>query len=103
MSCGRSWVSAVGVWSPGRWVLGGLIRNLWSFGGQSNRPSVNTFLLQPFVNFNFDGGWYETVIYDRARLPVGRRHLVMTASELEASLAQWVERWPPSLQGRFRL
>ena len=39
----------------------------------------------------------------RARLPVGRRHLVMTASELEASLEAWVERWPPSLQGRFRL
>ena len=39
----------------------------------------------------------------RARLPVGRRHLVMTASELETSLEAWVERWPPSLQGRFRL
>lgn len=52
--------SAVGVWSPGKWVLGGLIRNLWSFAGESGRRSVNTFLLQPFINFNFDAGWYAT-------------------------------------------
>lgn len=39
----------------------------------------------------------------RARLPVDRRHIVMDSLQLEASVAAWRERWPPSLQGRFRL
>ena len=39
----------------------------------------------------------------RARLPAERQHIVMEPAELEASVAAWFERWPPSLQGRFRL
>ena len=40
------------------WVNGVLVRNLWSFAGDSERPKVNLFVLQPFVNYNFSGGWY---------------------------------------------
>jgi hypothetical protein len=40
------------------WVNGVLVRNLWSFAGDSDRPKVNLFVLQPFVNYNFSGGWY---------------------------------------------
>jgi hypothetical protein len=40
------------------WVNGVLVRNLWSFAGDSERPNVNLFVLQPFVNYNFPGGWY---------------------------------------------
>ena len=39
----------------------------------------------------------------RARFPAVRRHLVMDEDTLEHSIAAWEERWPLSLQGRFRL
>jgi hypothetical protein len=41
-------------------VAGALANNVWSFGGTS-RPGDNryeTFLAQPFFNYNFDKGWY---------------------------------------------
>ena len=28
--------------------------------GDDDRPDVNQFLFQPFVNYNLDGGWYLT-------------------------------------------
>jgi len=37
----------------GPWVVGGLVSNIWSFEG-----SVNSFLVQPFVNYNLANGWY---------------------------------------------
>jgi hypothetical protein len=43
---------------PGPWVLGVLANNIWSFAGDSNRPDVNQFLLQYFINYNFQRGWY---------------------------------------------
>jgi hypothetical protein len=43
---------------PGHWTLGVLANNVWSYGGQSNRPTVNQFLLQYFINYNLSGGWY---------------------------------------------
>jgi hypothetical protein len=45
---------------PGHWSLGLLANNVWSFAGESNRPSVNQFLAQYFVNYNLSGGWYLT-------------------------------------------
>jgi hypothetical protein len=45
---------------PGHWSLGLLVNNVWSFAGESNRPSVNQFLAQYFVNYNLSGGWYLT-------------------------------------------
>jgi len=39
----------------GRWVIGSLFSNVWSFTGDN---SVNLFTWQPFVNYNFDHGWY---------------------------------------------
>ncbi len=50
--------TAVLLVTPKPWVIGGLVRNLWSFAGQANRQAVHSFLLQPFVNFNMPGGWY---------------------------------------------
>ena len=43
---------------PKPWSLGILVRQLWSFAGDNDRAEVNQFLLQPFVNYNFDGGWF---------------------------------------------
>lgn len=52
--------TAVLVYMSGPWVAGGLVNNVWSFGGRSGRGGTryNTFLMQPFVNYNFGEGWY---------------------------------------------
>lgn len=50
--------TAVGLYMTGPWVVGALANNLWSFAGESNRESVNQFLVQPFVNYNLPRGWY---------------------------------------------
>jgi hypothetical protein len=39
------------------WVYGFLVNNIWSFG-TGGGGSYNNFLLQPFVNYNFEGGTY---------------------------------------------
>lgn len=40
----------------GPWVYGGLVNHLWSFYG--NDPEVNITTIQPFINYNMQGGWY---------------------------------------------
>ena len=45
--------TAVFLTTPGHWVLGVLLSNQWSVAGNSLRPPVNTFLAQPFVNYNW--------------------------------------------------
>jgi hypothetical protein len=45
---------------PGHWTLGVLTNNVWSFAGQSDRVSVNQFLLQYFINYNLKKGYYIT-------------------------------------------
>jgi hypothetical protein len=48
---------AVALVMPGSWVLGTLVTQLWSVTGIPSRPNVNSFLVQPFVNYNLKGGW----------------------------------------------
>jgi hypothetical protein len=48
----------VALTQPGKWVLGGLVNNLWSFAGKSEREEVNLMTIQPFVNYNFPKGYY---------------------------------------------
>jgi len=43
---------------PKPWTIGMLARQLWSFEGDSDRRSVSQLLLEPFVNYNLDKGWY---------------------------------------------
>lgn len=50
--------SVVGLAMPGRWVVGALMNNIWSFAGKSDRDDVNMFLFQYFINYNFSKGWY---------------------------------------------
>ena len=52
--------TAVFLTTPGHWVLGVLLNNQWSVGGNPLRPAVNTFLAQPFANYNMAHGWYLT-------------------------------------------
>jgi hypothetical protein len=48
------------VYMEGPWVTGILANNVWSFGGTPSPGGTryNTFLTQPFVNYNFGEGWY---------------------------------------------
>ena len=50
--------SAVVLVQPKPWTLGLLGRQLWSFEGDSERKDVNQLLLEPFINYNLDKGWY---------------------------------------------
>jgi hypothetical protein len=42
---------------PGNWVMGGLVSNIWDISADE---SINFMSLQPFLNYNFEGGWYLT-------------------------------------------
>ncbi|WP_109314046.1 neuromedin U [Ruegeria sp. AU67] len=75
-------LSAVALNQPGWGTYGGLVRHLWSFAGDSSRQDVNQTLLEPFINYNLDNGWYlisdmvitynwEAPSGDRLLLPVG--------------------------------
>lgn len=48
---GPSFVALV---MPGKWVIGGLVNNVWSLGSDA----VNQFLFQYFINYNLEKGWY---------------------------------------------
>lgn len=57
-----------GKWSGGatgvlllqpKWgTYGALVRQIWSFAGDSDRADVNQFLIEPFVMYNLKNGWY---------------------------------------------
>jgi hypothetical protein len=53
-------LAAVALTMPGKWVLGALIQNIWSFAGPSDDPDVNKFTFQYFLNYNLGDGWYLT-------------------------------------------
>jgi hypothetical protein len=38
--------------------MGILGRQLWSFAGDKDRKQVNQTLIEPFVNYNLDKGWF---------------------------------------------
>jgi hypothetical protein len=63
---------------PGKWVIGLLANNVWSFAGKEERSDVNQMLLQYFVNYNLPDGWY---------LSSGP---IITANWKAASGQQWV-------------
>ncbi len=46
--------------TPGHWVIGVLVNNQWSVGGDPARKSVNFFTSQPFINYNMREGWFLT-------------------------------------------
>jgi hypothetical protein len=53
--------SAVALVQPGPFVIGTLVRQLWSFAGDDDRQDVSQMLIQPFVNYNMAGGWFLTL------------------------------------------
>ena len=69
--------TAVLLVTPGHWVIGVLLNNQWSVGGNPLRPPVNAFLAQPFLNYNMAHGWYLTT------------SPIITSNWLAASGQQW--------------
>ena len=75
-------VPAVGLVQPKWGTYGMLLRHLWSFAGDDDRRDVSQSLIEPFVNYNLDDGWYlisDSVITvdwkikegDKVTLPLG--------------------------------
>jgi hypothetical protein len=52
--------TVVGVLQPQRWTLGVLATNVWNVAGPPDRPDVNQFTLQYFINYNLPKAWYLT-------------------------------------------
>ena len=54
--------TVVALVQPSHFTVGFLANNYWSVAGHSNsdKPAVNQFLLQWFVNYNLNKGWYLT-------------------------------------------
>jgi hypothetical protein len=50
--------SVVALLQPGHWTIGALVNNVWNFAGQADRLAVNQMLLQYFINYNLQKGWY---------------------------------------------
>jgi hypothetical protein len=49
-----------GVYISGRWVIGAVIQNLWSYAGSDDRRDVNVMALRPIINYNLPNGWFLT-------------------------------------------
>ncbi|MCI0451572.1 MAG: neuromedin U [Candidatus Latescibacteria bacterium] len=48
---------AVALTTPGPWVIGALVNQYWTYYDEGGDPETNLFVFQPFVNYNFGGGW----------------------------------------------
>ena len=42
---------------PGHWVIGALANNIWRIGGDAHGEPLNSFTVQPFVNYNLPRAW----------------------------------------------
>ena len=49
--------SLVALMQPGPWTIGGLVNNIWSVAGPSDRADVKQMLFQYFINYNLKKGW----------------------------------------------
>jgi hypothetical protein len=49
--------TAVALVMPGPWVIGTLANNIWRIGGAAHGHVLNTFTVQPFINYNLPGAW----------------------------------------------
>ena len=52
--------SIIALIMPGPWVVGALVNNVWSVGGDENLADINQMTIQYFANYNFPSGWYLT-------------------------------------------
>ena len=82
--------SVVVLTTPGHWVIGALINNVWSVAGSGSRPPVNQMLLQWSVNYNLKKGWYvvtSPIVTADWRASSGNQWVVPLGGEWAASCA----------------
>ena len=48
---------AVVLGMPGQWVIGALVNNIWRIGGTAHGGVLNSFTVQPFINYNLPRAW----------------------------------------------
>src|SRR5262249_48903787 len=85
--------TAVALRIDGPWVYGALVNNVWSFAGTSGPGGAgnayNSFLLQPFVNYNFGEGWYVNtapILTSNWLAPAGQQWVVRVAGDDDRGL-----------------
>jgi hypothetical protein len=49
--------TAVALVMPGHWVIGTLVNNIWRIGGAAHGDVLNSFTVQPFINYNLPHAW----------------------------------------------
>lgn len=49
--------TAVVVITSGKWLVGTLANQIWSFAGNEERSEVSQFLVQPFINYSLTNTW----------------------------------------------
>jgi len=40
-----------------KWVYGGVVNQLWRIAGSTETDAINSFFVQPFINYNLKKGW----------------------------------------------
>jgi hypothetical protein len=50
--------AAVALVIPRPFLIGALVHQLWSVSGSSHQSDVSQLLIQPFINYNMEDGWY---------------------------------------------
>jgi len=72
-------ITGVALTQPAWGSMGILGRQLWSFAGDSDRSDVNQSLIEPFVNYNLDKGWFlitDIIITTNWEAPSGQQWTV---------------------------
>jgi hypothetical protein len=72
-------LSAVALTIQGHWLVGALVTDVASVSGASDRNNVHQMVVQPFINYNFPGGWYLTsspIITANWKAPESQRWIV---------------------------
>lgn len=71
--------TAVALVMPGPWVIGMLANNIWRIGGDAHGHVLNSFTIQPFINYNLPRAWAistSPVITSNWSAPRGQRWTV---------------------------
>ncbi len=63
------------------WVYGVLVNNVWSLTSDKQGGSYNNGLIQPFVNYNFEGGLYLTIGADSDGRLEGRQRAAVDRAD----------------------
>jgi hypothetical protein len=93
-------ITGVSLTVPSWGSTGILGRQLWSFAGDSDRERLNQILIEPFLNYNLDSGWFlltdivitanwETSSSNRWTVPLGGGSAECSRSVIKGSIPVW--------------